>query len=271
MGGFDFLAIQGCQLSFHVGERNGPLGRVMVPSRRLIHELRVLDSAKACLEDLSPERRERLGSMVEAKRGEVPIHVWNAVWMGEEMERYLAARPNPLRAATWRRNDGVMGSVVAVLGTSIDDEADAVALEGALGEVGRAVPAGPLIRTMAIARGAFDDVAAILEPIEIPGCRGEIAVLSRLFEARYLPLQSALAPVGYTARDRLSELDALYRLTAAPLDGGPEALATYHRRHLDPEDPRGTWQGYLAAMRRHARAWQPILAACGRLPGLETS
>ena len=59
-----------------------------------------------------------------------------------------------------------------------------------------------------------------------------------------------------------------YRL---PLDGGTEAIAAYHRRHLDPEDPRGTWQGYLAAMRRHARAWQPILARCGRLPDLEAS
>ena len=56
----DFLAIIGCPLSEIVAERNAPLGKVLVPTRRLAHEWLVLEALETCLPGLKTERAEKL-------------------------------------------------------------------------------------------------------------------------------------------------------------------------------------------------------------------
>ena len=96
IGPFDFLATIGCPLSEIVAERNAPLGKVLEPTRRLAHELRVLEAAEDCLPTLSEARAARLRVRLDEKRRDLAAHVWNAVWLDDEVERFLSSGPRAL-------------------------------------------------------------------------------------------------------------------------------------------------------------------------------
>ena len=89
IGLLDALNLQECRLGELVVQRNTLLGRVMVPSRRLVYELEVLEAADVCLPELDDRRSVELGELMDRKRAELPRHVWNAVWEKSELCDYL--------------------------------------------------------------------------------------------------------------------------------------------------------------------------------------
>lgn len=266
IGGFDFLAVQGCRLSQLIGHRNSPMGRVMVRSRLLIHELEVLEAAGACLEGLPQERAERFATLISAKRSELPAHVWNALWIGEELERYLSPSLRPFGGGSRPPDSGALDEVVAVARRPIRSAPDAVELEQALAGLASDFPAGATMRLLERARQELEGVAALVAPHTPIACRDDAVRMTRLFETRYLPLQRDLALLDRQAGQRIEALDVLFAASAKELEAVPAAMEAYRRRVLSLAEPDGIWQRYRRAVRRHAAAWQPTLTRCGVLP-----
>lgn len=271
MNVFDFLAIQGCELSELVGERNSAMGKQMVPSRRLIYELRVLEAADACLASLSDARQQKLGAMIERKRPEVALHVWNAVWLGEEIEAYLAGAAHPFAISAGHDGTADVRRATRLLSQGIATAAEARELETALGGLLRAEPAGPILRGLDVIARELGAVARWMEAFETDACRGDAVRLRGVFESSYMPLQAQLAAFDANARERIEALDALYERTSAVGPAPSSEMADYHARRLDPDSAAGLWMGYRQAILRHVAAWEPTLRSCGVIPGRESA
>ena len=130
----------------------------------------------------------------------------------------------------------------------------------------RATGAGPLLHDLARARDALDAVTDHLERFATEDCDAGSRRLVRIFEARYVPLvQPLLAELDREARPVLESLAAVYQGTRRPLDEPVPALDRYYERVLRA-DGDALGPGFREASVRHARAWAPVLAVCGRMP-----
>ncbi len=267
MGALDFLALQGCGLGSLAGFRNSPLGRVMVPTRRLVYELSVLDVGHVCAAELEPPRRERIEALLAAKRDELPVHLWNAVWGDSELARYLAAGRAPGLDAADGDDLASLASLRRRLEEPLDGAATGEAIETALAPLRDEEPLGATLHALDAAGRVFDAVRRVLDQVDEVGCGTQRAKLTRAFQQTYLPLQPPLAPLDRRAADALPELDRIFRASAERLDTTPASMRHYHEVVLDPDAPGGLWQRYRAATLAHAAAWGPTLRACGMLPG----
>jgi len=267
IGGFDFIALQGCRLSQLVGQRNSQMGKAMVPSRQLVYELDVLAAADGCIGSLGSERAERLAAIVREKRGELPAHVFNAVWNGEEMEGYLSTTAGPLAIAADPDDTAGLDAVLAVLRRPLASPSAGEALEVALGLLRREAPAGASLAQLARVAEHLDAVAARLESRHPRVCGAVEIRLAQVFEASYLTLQREMGALDRRALTRLESLDALFSETASRLSNPPPAMVAYHRTQLSAREESGPWRRYRGAVERHTRAWEPLLVACGSLPG----
>ncbi len=265
VGWLDFFSIQGCRWGELVSQRNSQLGRVMPRTHRVVYELEFLEAAGPCLDGLSPERRPKFEEAVATKRREIGRHVWNAVWNGPEIERFLSSSPTPLLGGRLAAREA-SARLEAAVAAAFDSPADGEALAVALGELHRAAGAGPLLHDLARARDALEAVASQLEGLAPASCDTRSRRLVGLFAERYVPtLEPLLAELDREARAVLASLAGVYRRTRR-LSGEPvPALERYYARVLradgDALGPR-----FRAASQRHARAWAPLLAAC-RLAG----
>jgi hypothetical protein len=267
INGFDFLAIQGCALSEHIGARNNPTGLTMVPSRRLLYELEVLEDAAACIAGLSDGRADKIQRIIQEKQRERSVHVWNAVWLGEEMEAYLAGALPPFGRATDRAEPLGAAEMLAVLRRPVRLPSDAVALEEALAGLRGAYPNGAMLRSLQKAAWELAEVAALLES-QPPAsrCSGDSERLANVFRAQFVALQPDLARLGRDAATRLETLALVFDATTESLARVPPAMQQYRRRMLDPDSPEALLPRYVRAVKRHAFAWQPIADRCGLVP-----
>lgn len=266
IGMVDFLAIQGCGLGALAGHRNSPLGQVMPPTRRLVYELEVLEAGAACLDELGEERRARLEHLLAAKRAELPRHLWNALWMSEALERYLATAAVP----SVQQPDGDALAGLSRLRRQIASERltreVGIQLEAALGQLRDEPPLGQALRQLDHVGTQLDAVASLVEAHPPGPCREQHVRLAHIFRDAYLPVQAELARLDQSVGEALVELDGAYRASAVRVGAPPEAMLHYHAQVLDPAAESGLWQRYRRAMLRHAAAWGPTLRACGVLP-----
>lgn len=270
IGPFDFLAILGCPLSEVVARRNSSLGRVLIPTRRLEHEVSVLNAAEDCLPSLRDDRAQRLRERIAAKRLDFGAHVWNAVWLSEEIERFVTAGPRSIIGgrdaddAPWQ-----LKRAAAAIAPQATDRIDLEVLAEAFEQLRDDPAMGPLIREIDRARFELLLVAAMIAKVEQAGCDATKSRLAGDFERRYLPLQRRLGALDRRAESLLGALDRLYRVSSASVEV-PAAMQRFAAATLDVESSQGLWMRYRAAVGAHASAWQPLLEACGHLPG-ETS
>lgn len=263
IGPFDFLGLIGCSLSEVVAARNAPLGKVLEPTRRLAHEVRVLDAARECLPSLESERAARLRTLVDAKQAELDAHRWNAVWLDAELERYLGDGP---RALIGGRDPGdgpwQLRQAAAALRTRPFEPADVAALEAALSELRDDPAVGSWLRAIEAARADLSWVADRIGARTGSACDQTSKRLVREFREAYLPIQAKLADLDRRARPLLASLDELHRATDGALQPSP-AMRRYAAQVLDARAESGLWQRYREALERHSKAWSDLLSACG--------
>lgn len=268
MGPFDFLAIVGCPLSEIVARRNGSLGRVLPPTLRLRHEIDVLAAGEDCLPSLNEDRAARLRPLVEAKRRDFGAHVWNAVWLSDEVERFLSSGPRSLVGGR-NGNDAArqLARAASAIAPAPREEIDVDALADAFEQLRDDAAIGPLLRDVDRVERELSRVAARLTLVSRRGCDNLSKLLSRDFRERYLPLQARLGELDRRAGELLPALDALYRNSSRAVEV-PLAMEAFAARVLDVESSEGLWRRYRSALRAHAEAWQPLLESCGLLPGV---
>ncbi|MBW2425984.1 MAG: DUF3080 family protein [Deltaproteobacteria bacterium] len=267
LGPFEFLAILGCPLSEVIAARNSALGRVLEPTRRLAHELEVMAAARDCMPTLSPERAARLGDLIEAKEADLGAHVWNAVWLDDDLERFLGAGPRALIGggdptdAAWQ----IQRAAEAIEGIASGDLIDSPTLESGFAGLRDDPALGRVLRDLDSARRELGRVASLVAPLDATRCDRGNRRLTQDFREGYLPIQAKLAPVDRRGRELLGSLDQLYRVSATAVDV-PVAMRRFSAEVLDVEAEKGLWQGYRRSVARHAAAWNAMLDVCGLLP-----
>ena len=264
IGALDFLGIIGCRLSEVVAARNGSLGRVLVPTRRLAHELDVLAALAECLPELSGERATRLAALLEAKRGELGVHLWNAVWLDPELERYVSLG-NPSLVGGESRDDGPARLRAAAISIA---QRDALALERAFEQLRDDPPMGPMLRSMQVSTIELDRVSGLLSTLPESRCDARRKRLLRIFHERYVPIQPVLSDLDRGSRPAVDALLELYAQTADQV-APPHSMRAFAREiggSAEASEPRLT-ERFRAAIVSHANAWQPIFEVCGVSPG----
>ncbi len=269
IGPFEFLGLIGCPLSEVVATRNGPLGKLSVPTRRLAHEVEVLTTGRECLASLEGDRAARLQSVLEAKEPELAVHRWNAIWLDAELERYLTAGPAALvggrdpQDGAWQLRQ-LADAVGRTTARSARDEASGAVetIETALAELRDDRAVGASLRALETTRIELARVADWIAPRAQTDCDGRSKRLVRDFREGYLPLQPKLVELDRRMGGVLEGLDALYRATrdSVPVSATMEDWA---REVLDTQTRSGLWQRYRDTLTRHAGTWAALFSACG--------
>lgn len=269
IGPFEFLGLIGCPLSEVVAARNGPLGKLLVPTRRLAHEVELLTTGHECLASLDGDRAARLQSVLEAKEPELAVHRWNAIWLDAELERYLTAGPRALvggrdpQDGPWQLRQLASAARRATAGVARDEASGAVEeIETALAELRDDPAVGPSLRALETTRLELARVADWIAPRGQAACDDRSKRLVRVFREAYLPLQPKLVELDRRTGGVLEGLDALYDATrdSVPV---PPSMDEWAREVLDTRTESGLWRRYRDAVTRHASAWAGLFAACG--------
>ena len=270
IGVMDFLSIQGCDLSTHIGYRNGALGKQMGPSRRLVYEISVLESSANCLKGIAPERAQRLQALFDGKREMLPRFVWNAVWAHPEVERFLSFGPSARLAGDQVSDVAALDQARHLVGSGIATERDAEELEIVLASLRDEAAAGPDFQQMHQLAYHLSGVARLLSKSSAATCTPTGRRLAGVFVDVYLPIQIQVATWDERARVRVEALGALYEATRYRMQGqAPQAMERHAGKYWDADAPDGLWREYREALRVHALAWESTLRACGVLPSAE--
>jgi hypothetical protein len=261
MGPFDFLATIGCSLSEVVAQRNSSMGKVLVPTRRFGHELAVVDAMKECLPKLSHERAERFKSKLSTKYAELGRHRWNAVWLDNDLERYLSFGPASLIGGADSR-DGTAQLMRASRALSADDVSE---LESAFEQLRDDASMGSTVALAGRAATEFERVAGVVGQHSVTGCRAEERRLAQIFQNQYLPLQVELGDLNRKVKGFVDAFDALYASSVNGVEV-PEKMEVFQLAVLGSEGTPGVWGRFQQSMRAHAAAWAPLLEECGVIP-----
>lgn len=276
----DFLSLYGCELQHVVGERNSILGRVMHRSGLFAYELRFVQSARECLEEIDSERlATRIAEAVEQKREALPDALWNAIWGVSEIEDFLTRSKGFLPVRHDRDLAAVLSNDLRVLTEAAaklereELDVDVQRFDAIYQRWQAYAMAGQLLRSAAMLTARLDDTSRLIEarlgdrPVCVrPDVRPRTAEsMQGMFMTVYVAqVQAYLADVQRARRDLVEPLLALARL------GGEErtpAMAAYARAVLRDDLPGSLWHEFDRAVARHARAWQELLGQCGMRPG----
>ena len=261
IGPFDFLATIGCRLSEVVASRNAALGRVLQPTRRLAHELEVIGAVEACLPTLGEERADRLAEILAAKQEALPRHAWNAIWLDEDLERFLSSGP----AALIGGRDPKDGARQLLAAASAMRAGDVDALEDAFEQLRDDPAAGPRLRAAAAATSELERIAALVATVPADRCSAAARQLVRIFSERFVPARGPLADLARDVQALAEGVRAAFD-ALDPIDTS-ESMQAYRVAVAGSEGDPGVAGSLRAAIVGHARAWSGVLAACEALPG----
>lgn len=265
IGPFDFLATIGCRLSEVIAARNASLGRVLQPTRRLAHELDVIRAVEACIPTLGEERAGRLAEILAAKREALPRHLWNAVWLDEDLERFLSSGPAALIGGRDPRDgaDRLTGAAAAIRAR------DADALEDAFEQLRDDPAAGPRLRAIADATIELERIASLVATVPVDRCSAAARQLVRIFGERFAPVRSELADLDRDAQALSNGLGAVFEaLGASETSEASQAMLAYRHAVVGGANDPGAGGALRAAIVGHARAWSGVLGACDAMPGM---
>ncbi len=285
---WQYLQTWRCDAHALISERNSILGRVQQPSRRLYHDIRVINALERCAAQLEESgdvieatRAQRLRELALDKRRQLPDVLWNAVFASTEFSDFASAATSPLPLDPRLRLDSARQALqyLRELQLGLLDAGDGALpepgiteLEHHLQQLAASRAGGALASSLHLLAAELNAVALTLEraqderpicPQGRPTPRGRI--LRTVFDQGHAV---ALGPY-LSAVDRGGM--AMAEPLAALLEAGDAGRHPEFERHLGeqliPGHPGGTWEVYRRAMERHTEAWQQVLGSCQLLPG----
>lgn len=272
----EYLRIGRCELQQLVAERNSSLGRLAQPSQRLVYEIRFLSAGDACLEAIGedyPELAADLGRVLEAKRRDLPLVIWQATLGGDEFREYWQRGNDPLPETFgeapelmlalsqladdiegWRAGD------LAIDSSRLEHQLDVIRR----GSGGKQLAAWALIdEKLAAASGVVRDRierrALCFEGMPTPKADILDSVVREYFVGRIQRWAASLNARHYELHPRILRIE---RLLA---DVMPPAYRDWQiARDTRLEAGRG-------ALARHVEALRPLLSQCNLLPAAPDS
>ena len=279
LGMLDFLSLYGCELQYVVGERNSVMGRVMQPINRLRYEIRFIQSAERCVQQIDDdELQATLEQAIESKRQTLPLAVWNATWGTEEIEKLftLAKGHYPVAADQNSLTDLALDlDQLNQMVTALNNQQLGVSLSD-LGRIhqrwqaqflaGQVINSARLL--IATLNSGTETLRSRLEgrPLCLNGKPNNQSniVQSFFFKVYIGEVQPYMSAVS-RARDSL--IRGFARLAEQQKHVMPEAFESWYSRHLSEDSGDSLWRELDQAMMRHTRHWQDLLAQCGLRPG----
>jgi len=266
-----FLEIRDCELGHLVAERNSVLGKVAVPSQRLVYEINLLRTGDACLKVLGKDHSKLAGKLkreLEDTRRDLPRYIWQATLGSPEFRQFWHYGAAPLPAGfgsddavitALRRLDGDAGRWL-----SGDYEVDSDRLEQTL-DVIRGGDAGLQLRAWETLGQKLDTATAILDarlarrPLCFKGMHPRSAdifgtVVQEMFIGRVQPWTAKLNRHYYQLFPEIRNLER----TLAP--GEPAAYSAW-RKARDASLAQA-----IASIVRHVNSLQPLLTQCNLIP-----
>ncbi|GAA0785904.1 DUF3080 family protein [Marinobacterium sediminicola] len=285
-GLLDVLDFRRCGLMELIGERNTSLGKLALPSQRLIYETRFLPRIRQCILDLEQieDKDEdtlallnRLNRIEESKRINYPLVISNAIFNSDEISQHFALKAKPLNQLALDNFNGLMQAFepfqhLATLSERDDwDEPNWIQdLENSYETFYRSEFGADWLHSLLMLTQTLEQTAQAIEarlerrPIcfnRKPTPQAEIIrnVFQRYYAGQLQPWMSIVDRTGQQWRSQWLKLVNQLPTTAP--------TAEYFVQ-LFGKQPESAWQTYLQARNRHTRAWQKLLGQCGMMPSV---
>lgn len=266
-----FLEIRDCELGHLVAERNSVLGRVAVPSQRLVYDINFLRTGEACIKLVGkahPELAATITKEMAVKQRQLPNVIWQAILGGPEFRKFWRFGGSPLPAIMPSQADVLLAirqlDQDAERWLNGDYRVDESRFEHQL-DVIRGGDGGLQLRAWETLEGKFDAADAILaarearRPLCFPGMHPPAANIFGNVVQEML-IQGIQPWVAQLNRQYYSLFPAVRSLEKVLAPGEPPAYRVW--RHA-----RGVALEHAThALLRHVDRLQPLLAQCNLLP-----
>ena len=257
------IGLSSCEVSRWIAYRNSPLGRVMLPSQRLLYEARFLTLAPAC--EPSPELSLALQAVTQKKREAWRINLYELTWRGRALSTFFSVkwrsdRPPPepsaqdLAALRWLGSLASWADSLAQR-TLSERRAELKTLEDRLERELASLSPHAGGRVMREAYESHEELSAWVELLSEPKRATPCALVKALFTS-YQALQPELS-ARVRRLERLTEAVAgLTSLTSLPTAMSPLLTLGLSR------GPEGLLAGLKRLSSAHALALKPHLERC---------
>ena len=284
-GMLDVWDFQQCGMMNLIAERNSTLGKVMLPSRKMVYELHFMAALQQCRDKMveveKPTQREqqfmqRLNAIYRIKQQNLPAEIWNGIYTSEEISQHFALGGMPLSPEA-EGYDNEQQAMERLLTLAKLAETDPLTLPDWLEQLESQYFVlyssrfgAELLPTMRILTQTLDRTAAAIEQRlqRTPFChKGHTPrradILRNIFQQYYAgqvqPYMALLQREGKqwltTHRQIMEQLPA------------PAAMQIWQQQAIALDAPDSLWQQWRQASQRHTQAWQDILGQCGMMPG----
>ena len=264
VGLFGMLDYRRCDMLHLISERNSILGRVMPISQRLIYEVKFLQQAQTCREQLAAEQvptdttnddpfLHRLDQVIARKRDDLAAVFWNATLASPEFAKAHSLAVRPLMP---EHDNGFNASLQALdyfvhLTTALTEntlatlDIDSATLEGHYQVLQAEQYGGRLLTSLALLtptlQQAADVITALEEDAECPPRLADPALQQ--------DFSHYIEQVHQQGQAWLQRLELLLQPHAAPA-----AMQTYYQSMLSLDHSEGLWQRFERQRLRYVHA-----------------
>ncbi len=283
-GLLEVLDLRRCGLLELIGQRNSSLGKLALPSQRLIYETRLLPRLRQCIQQLKQTEQDedtrqlltRLQHIEQIKRRNYPRVISNAVFNSDEISRQFALQASSLDQSAISSLNALMPAFtrfrhLAELSHQAQwSEPEWITqLEESYEAMYRSDFGADWLHSLLLLIQTLEQTANAIEtrlarrPIcfnRKPTPQANIIrnVFQRYYAGQLQPWMSAIDRSGQQWRTQWLALAAQLPTTAAMQE---------YLTQVFGDRPDSLWHEYIEARSRHTRAWQQLLEQCGMLPG----
>lgn len=257
----DFHAIQNCRANLLIAQRNTPLGRTQLPSKRYSYEVQLISALQDCLAQEAPGNA-KLQDWIVNKTANLPL-VWaNMIQTSDEIKTAFSSNGAFLGQSSSAALSDTQHALAYLLALESGENVNLTELEQHLKQLAQHKLPAKVWRSQRLLAQELDRTTQWLVSLDpakqcINGQPSQqLRYLRNVFQLFFIekiqPLASQLNHIQY-------QLNPLYQQFSHSPDLKPrfKALLTQQQQEF---------KVYQEAMSRHITFWQKLLARCGLSP-----
>ena len=278
----EVLNLRHCRLLNLIAERNSSLGKVMLPSKKMVYEIKLYAGLRDCLQklnstDTDTEIVPQIQDIFSVKEEEFEAALWNGIFTSEAIERNfsLSEPALPLKdegGFSQSRRALEALSQLAKLNINRDQQPDLSSiekLETHYQSLYNSRYGSRWLRSVTLLSRTLDHTAMIIEQRleKRPLCfkqqpTPQARIVKNVFNKYYAgQLQPYMGRIDRQGKQWLE----LNRNLLQSFTNIPKAMQEYRKLVLATDAPH--WLNYIQARDRHTLAWQTLLQQCNLMPG----
>lgn len=282
-GLIDVLDLAKCNLLPLIASRNSSLGKLASPSQRLIYEVEFLHQISDCLPlikgdpTIDTEVKERIESIYQVKKANLPFIFWNALYTGQEIEASMAMNqaPIPLLQTDYSTTLNALNSLSFIATSTLQSQASFTPpsltnIEQDYEAIYHQPLGTPLLKSLLLLEATMSNVTNLINTrlTRRPMCftsmqNPKANILKNIFVEYYArQIQPYMAYVHRLGDEWFSIHTKTLKLLPVPTE-----VTTYTEQVFIQNSKTSIWERYIVARDKHTSAWQKILKQCNLMPG----